>query len=99
MTVTEIRFAGIPRGDMLGYVHVVLDGVLAIKGIQLRRKLGGGISLAMPQRDLGDGRRIDIAHPICSRFRSVLEKAVFVAYCEQIGDPGTIVLKVVKANA
>ena len=73
---------------MLGYVHIVLDGALAVKSIRIRRKPGGGIALDMPQRDLGDGRRVDIAHPICSKFRLSMEVAVLRAYREQIGEIG-----------
>lgn len=101
MTVTEVRFSGIPRDPFLTYASVILDDVVAIKSIAVLRRTDGrpGIMLAMPQRgvmrtDPKTGAKVEIAkvdvvHPIQPSFRAALEREVYKAYREQIGEvPG-----------
>lgn len=65
----------------MSYVSVELDGVFVVKNIKiLRRKIDNGFLLAMPARTKPDGTYADIAHPLTTEFRRVLEDRIFADF-------------------
>ena len=84
MQITDIKIRKLfEEGPMKAIVSVTFDGQLAvhdIKVINAREKF----FIVMPSRKNPDGTYRDIAHPINSQFRSMLEQTVLAAYEEAL---------------
>lgn len=81
MRITHIEFSGTPRDGFLSYVSVELDGVFVVKNLKIvQRRSDAGLLLMMPTRTKTDGTYVDIAHPITSDFRRVLEEKIFTEF-------------------
>ena len=84
MEITEVRIflrdnASKPEDKLKAFATVTFDNSFVVRGL---RVVSGdkGLFVAMPSRKLPDGTRRDIAHPINSEMRQVLEKKVLEAY-------------------
>lgn len=82
MNITDVRIRKLPNeGKMKAIVSVTFDDQIVIHDIKI---IEGTESLfiAMPSRKLPNGEFRDIAHPINSETRKVIEEAVFAKYEE-----------------
>ena len=82
MTITDVRIRKLPdEGKMKAIVSVTFDDQIVIHDIKI---IQGAESLfiAMPSRKLPNGEFRDIAHPINSDTRKLVEDAVFEKYNE-----------------
>ncbi len=82
MTITDVRIRKLPdEGKMKAIVSVTFDDQIVIHDIKI---IQGAESLfiAMPSRKLPNGEFRDIAHPINSETRKLVEDAVFEKYNE-----------------
>ncbi|MGO1579871.1 MAG: septation regulator SpoVG [Peptoniphilaceae bacterium] len=82
MNITDVRIRKLPNeGKMKAIVSVTFDEQIVIHDIKI---IEGTESLfiAMPSRKLPNGEFRDIAHPINSETRKVIEEAVFAKYEE-----------------
>ncbi|MDO5141432.1 MAG: septation regulator SpoVG [Eubacteriales bacterium] len=80
MQITDIKFRHVADdGRLKALVSVTFDGVLAVHDIKI---IDGHdrLFLAMPARRMPDGRFRDIAHPVGSTLRQLLEEQVLSAY-------------------
>lgn len=86
MQITDVKVRKLfEDGPMKAIVSVTFDEQLAvhdIKVINARDKF----FIVMPSRKNPDETFRDIVHPINSRFRGVLEKAVIEAYNQALAD-------------
>ena len=84
MQITDIKVRKLfEEGPMKAVVSVTFDGQLAvhdIKVINARDKF----FIVMPSRKNPDDTFRDIAHPINSQFRGMLEQSVLAAYEEAL---------------
>ena len=84
MQITDIKIRKFfDEGPMKAIASVTLDNCLAIHDIKViyaRERF----FIVMPSRKNPDGTYRDIAHPINSRFRGMLEEAVIDAYHVQL---------------
>ena len=84
MQITDIRIRKLnTEGKMKAVVSVTFDDVFVvhdIKVIEGQDKL----FIAMPSRKTPDGEFKDIAHPINSEMRDLLEKAILEKYNEAL---------------
>ena len=80
MEITDIRIKKVAsEGKMKAVASVTFDNAFAVhdvKGIECPEKL----FVAMPSRRTPDGEYRDIAHPINSDMRNMLESKVLAAY-------------------
>lgn len=80
MNITDIRVRRIAdEGKMKAVVSVTIDGEFVVHDIKV---IDGdkGLFVAMPSRKASDGEYKDIAHPITSATRQLLQNAIIEAY-------------------
>lgn len=80
MNITDVRIRKMTKeGSMKAVASITIDNELAIHDIKI---IEGekGLFIAMPSRKTPEGEFRDIAHPISSQSREVLQKAVLDAY-------------------
>lgn len=80
MNITDIRVCRIANeGKMKAVVSVTIDGEFVVHDIKV---IDGdkGLFVAMPSRKASDGEYKDIAHPITSATRQLLQNAIIDAY-------------------
>ncbi len=83
MNVTDVRVRKIKNdGKMKAVVSVTLDDMFVIHDIKIIEGLSG-LFVAMPSRKVGESDYRDIAHPINSDARSILQNVIFDAYEKQ----------------
>ena len=80
MKITDVRVKKVgTEGKLRAYVSVTFDDSFVVHNLKV---IDGqsGIFVAMPSRKTTSGEFKDVAHPINSAFREVVQKAVLEAY-------------------
>ena len=80
MTITDVRIRKIAaEGKMKAIVSVTFDNEFVVHDIKV---IEGekGLFIAMPSRKTADGEYRDIAHPINSQTREVIQNTILEAY-------------------
>ena len=80
MQITDVRIRKISKeGKMKAIVSITLDGEFVVHDIKV---IEGekGLFIAMPSRRAGDGEYRDIAHPINSQTREMIQNIIFERY-------------------
>ena len=80
MQITDVRVRKIEKeGKMKGVVSITLDNEFVIHDIKV---IDGekGLFIAMPSRKTADGEYRDIAHPINSDTREMIQKVILEKY-------------------
>ncbi|WP_066634412.1 septation regulator SpoVG [Desulfolucanica intricata] len=84
MHVTDVRVRKIlAEGKMKAIVSVTLDDAFVIHDVKVVEGQSG-LFVAMPSRKTPDGEFRDIAHPINSSAREIIQDAVLQAYQDAI---------------
>lgn len=84
MEVTDVRIRKITDdGKMRGIVSVTFDNAFVVHDIKI---IDGqnGLFIAMPSRKVAEGEFRDIAHPINSDTRKLIQDKVLDAYKEEL---------------
>ncbi|HAG10385.1 MAG TPA: transcriptional regulator [Desulfotomaculum sp.] len=80
MIVTDVRVRKLLReGKMKAIVSVTLDDMFVIHDVKVVEG-NRGLFVAMPSRKTPDGEFRDIAHPISTMARELIQSAVLQAY-------------------
>lgn len=80
MVVTDVRVRKISdEGKMKAIVSVTFDNEFVVHDIKII-KGQEGLFIAMPSRKIGEGDFRDIAHPINSETRYMLQEKIFAEY-------------------
>ena len=80
MQITYVRIRKISKeGKMKAIVSITLDGEFVVHDIKV---IEGekGLFIAMPSRRAGDGEYRDIAHPINSQTREMIQNIILERY-------------------
>ena len=80
MQITDVRIRKIAKeGKMKAIVSITLDGEFVVHDIKV---IEGekGLFIAMPSRRAGDGEYRDIAHPIISETREMIQNIILEKY-------------------
>ncbi len=80
MQITDVRIRKISKeGKMKAIVSITLDGEFVVHDIKV---IEGekGLFIAMPSRRAGDGEYRDIAHPINSQPREMIQNIILERY-------------------
>ena len=80
MQITDVRVSRIEKeGKMRAIVSITLDNVFVVHDIKV---IEGekGLFIAMPSRRATDGEYRDIAHPINSSTRDMIQKVILEKY-------------------
>jgi stage V sporulation protein G len=84
MNITDIRIRKINlEGKMKAVVSITFDDSFVVHDVKVVEG-SNGLFVAMPSRKTPDGEYRDIAHPISSDAREVIQSAVLKAYEEAI---------------
>ncbi|ADG81023.1 SpoVG family protein [Thermincola ferriacetica] len=84
MNITDVRVRKINLdGKMKAIVSITLDDQFVIHDVKVVEGQNG-LFVAMPSRKTPDGEFRDIAHPITSSAREVIQTAVLKAYEEAL---------------
>ncbi|MBE5882368.1 MAG: septation protein SpoVG [Lachnospiraceae bacterium] len=87
MNITDVRVRKITKeGKMRAVVSITLDDVFVVHDIKV---IEGekGMFIAMPSKKASDGEYRDIAHPINSGTRDMIQKTVLDAYDKAMLEP------------
>ncbi len=80
MNITDVRVRKMTKeGKMKAVVSITLDDEFVIHDIKVVEG-EKGLFIAMPSRKAGDGEYRDIAHPINTSTRSLIQETVLAAY-------------------
>jgi len=84
MQITDVRVRKLTdEGKMKCIVSVTFNNLFVIHDIKVIEG-HNGLFIAMPSRKIGEGNFRDIAHPINSEMRQILEDEVLKAYNEAL---------------
>ncbi len=76
MKISNLNFTAIrPRGSLIGFANLTLDGNLYLGDIGVHLKSDGEVSLAFPTKRLGE-TKIGIYHPINKKTEEAIRKAI-----------------------
>ena len=79
MEITEIRVTLREEERLKGFANVTFDHSFVIRGMKIIQG-NDGYFVAMPSRKRPNGTHQDIAHPVNSAMRELIEKKVLEAY-------------------
>jgi stage V sporulation protein G len=89
MNITDVRIRRIEEeGRLKAVVSVTFDGEFVVHDMKIIEG-DNGLFVAMPSRKSSDGIYRDIAHPINSQMRGMLQDAILERYQQELAD-GTI---------
>jgi len=83
--ITEVRVTLRNEEKLKAFANVTFDNAFVIRGLKI---ISGtrGFFVSMPSRRRPDGSHQDIAHPINSDMRKIIEEQVLDAYNNKVGD-------------
>ncbi len=83
MEITEIRLTMRNEDKLKAFANVTFDNAFVIRGMKI---ISGnkGLFISMPSKKRPDGTYQDIAHPVNTDMRRLLEKAVLDAYNQEV---------------
>jgi stage V sporulation protein G len=87
MEITEVRVFPVTNEERLkAYATITIDSAFLIRDL---RVINGntGLFVAMPSRKMKDGTFKDIAHPLNSETRQIIEKKVLAEYERELASP------------
>ena len=87
MNITDVRIRKVDKeGKMKAVVSITLDDVFVVHDIKV---IEGekGLFIAMPSKKTADGEYRDIAHPINSATRELIQNKILDAYKEALAAP------------
>ena len=87
MQITDVRVRKITKeGKMKAIVSITLDNEFVVHDIKV---IEGekGLFIAMPSKKATDGEYRDIAHPINSSMREMLQKTILDSYEKALEEP------------
>lgn len=93
MNITDVRVRKVAKeGKMKAVVSITIDDVFVVHDIKV---IEGekGLFIAMPSRRATDGEYRDIAHPINSETREVIQKMILDKYQEVLNSEDAEVLE------
>lgn len=87
-TISNVEITLNPGEKIRGYVTLTIDHAFVVHGIKIIQRGDGHLFTAMPSRKRRDGSYQDVAHPISSEARRLIEETVRSAYLRRIGTEG-----------
>ncbi len=71
---------------VVGLASILIDDCFVVKGIKIVQMKKGGYLVAMPSRKNTEGGYNDIAHPINSETRELIEEKIMDAFYKEINN-------------
>lgn len=79
MEITEVRVTLRDEDKLKGFANVTFDNAFVVRGMKIIEG-NKGYFVSMPSRKRPDGTHQDIAHPVNSEMRQMIEQRVLEAY-------------------
>ena len=79
MEITEVRVTLRDEDKLKGFANVTFDNAVVVRGMKIIQG-NTGYFVSMPSRKRPDGTHQDIAHPVNSEMRHMIEQRVLEAY-------------------
>jgi stage V sporulation protein G len=87
MDITEVRVFPVASEERLkAYATITIDNVFLIRDLRVING-NAGLFVAMPSRKMKDGTFKDIAHPLNSEARQMIESKVLAEYERELANP------------
>ena len=83
MKITDVRVRIVDREKLKASASITIDECFVVHDIKVIQG-NEGLFISMPSRKTADGEFKDIAHPINTETRSMLEKTVIDAYNAEV---------------
>jgi stage V sporulation protein G len=83
MKITEVRITLRDDGKLRAFASITLENCFVIRGLKVIEG-NSGLFVAMPSRRRPDGTYQDIAHPINTETRDMLEREVLQVYNREL---------------
>ena len=87
MEVTEVKVFPVDEPKLRAYVTITFDSCFIVRDLKVIRGKTG-MFVAMPSKKGKDGSFKDIAHPLNSETRKLIESAILAEYERAMGDTG-----------
>ncbi len=88
MEVTEVKVFPVEEDKLKAYVTITLDDCFVVRDLKVIRGTSG-LFVSMPSKKRRDGTYKDVAHPLNSETRRMIEERIIAAYREvATGDAG-----------
>lgn len=91
MQITDVRVRKITKeGKMKAIVSITLDDEFVVHDIKV---IEGekGLFIAMPSKKAADGEYRDIAHPINSSTREMIQNTILDSYAKALEEPDDVI--------
>ncbi len=79
MEITEIRVTLRDEERLKGFANVTFDNAFVVRGMKIIQGVDGYF-VSMPSRRRPDGSHQDVAHPVNSDMRQMIEEKVLKAF-------------------
>lgn len=89
MEVTEVRVFPVDEDRLKGYATITLDHCFLIRDLKVIQG-NKGLFVAMPSKKRKDGTYQDVAHPLNSETREMIERVVLDEYQTVAANPGLV---------
>ena len=87
MQITDVRVRKIAKeGKMKAIVSITLDNEFVVHDIKVSEG-DKGLFIAMPSKKAADGEYRDIAHPINSATRDLIQRIILESYEKAVPEP------------
>ena len=86
MNITDVKIFLRPSDQLKAFANIVIEDAFIIKNIKIIEGKNG-LFVAMPSQKGKNGEYRDIAHPLNTETRGLIEKLVLDAYNEALSNP------------
>jgi stage V sporulation protein G len=83
--VTEVKVFPVEEDKLKAYVTITLDDCFVVRDLKVIRGTSG-LFVSMPSKKRRDGTYKDVAHPLNSETRRMIEERIIAAYREVTTD-------------
>lgn len=88
MEVTEVKVFPVEEDKLKAYATITLDDCFVVRDLKVIRG-ASGLFVSMPSKKRRDGSYKDVAHPLNSETRRMIEERIIAAYRDAAsGDAG-----------
>jgi len=89
MEVTAVRVFPVHEEKLKAFVSVIFDDCFVVSDIKIING-NNGLFISMPSKKRKNGTFRDIAHPLNSETRRMLEEKILARYNEVLADPDSV---------
>ena len=86
MEITEVRISPAKGGKIRGFASIVIDDCFIVNDLRVMEGKEGQLYLTMPARKVRNGQLRDIAHPLNSETRRLIEDRVLEEFRESVAN-------------